>query len=370
MPKDLTREELYKLIWKKPVMTIAKEYGFSDRGLGKLCTRYEIPIPPRGYWMRIKSGQKIEIPPLKKLNGHNENCIVLDEKTPDITIKTSASLKKAIQEEKNNQNKLILDYTTQKYHPIVKVWNDLDKQSKYIKTNYKARKAISLLLFELEKRGYEIGHYDNNPEKRVSRVGISGDTIGIGIRQYSRSYKRKIQPSDGYRWKWRNSDNDLIYVTEPTDFLKFFVYGKYECCPQEYKETADISIEQAISKVIIYAHKKIERLKNERIEEERKSRINRLRWIQESKYDKYNKALEKKRELFIEQEKQRREKLLIDSKKWNDLKIMREFIDSIKEQNDPSNEDWLNWAYSFIKDIDPTQNNYFRSYDKITPYFT
>lgn len=44
--KTLTRKELYKLAWKKPIMHIAKEFGFSDRGLGKLCAKYEIPIPP------------------------------------------------------------------------------------------------------------------------------------------------------------------------------------------------------------------------------------------------------------------------------------------------------------------------------------
>lgn len=56
--KTLTRKQLYELAWKKPIMRIAKEFGFSDRGLGKLCTKYEIPIPPRGYWMRLKAGQK------------------------------------------------------------------------------------------------------------------------------------------------------------------------------------------------------------------------------------------------------------------------------------------------------------------------
>ena len=35
MAKSLTRKELYELIWKKPVMQIAKEYGLSDRGLVK-----------------------------------------------------------------------------------------------------------------------------------------------------------------------------------------------------------------------------------------------------------------------------------------------------------------------------------------------
>ena len=34
--KTLTRKELYKLAWEKPMIHIAKEFGFSDRRLGKL----------------------------------------------------------------------------------------------------------------------------------------------------------------------------------------------------------------------------------------------------------------------------------------------------------------------------------------------
>jgi excisionase family DNA binding protein len=46
----LSREELYALVWTKPVTEIAKRFGLSDTGLRKSCVRYRIPVPPRGYW--------------------------------------------------------------------------------------------------------------------------------------------------------------------------------------------------------------------------------------------------------------------------------------------------------------------------------
>lgn len=45
-----SREELQKLVWEKPSTQIAKQYGVSDRMIGKWCEAYNISKPPRGYW--------------------------------------------------------------------------------------------------------------------------------------------------------------------------------------------------------------------------------------------------------------------------------------------------------------------------------
>ena len=45
---QFTRQELYDLVWTKPVTKLAPEFGISDVGLGKICRRHIIPLPPRG----------------------------------------------------------------------------------------------------------------------------------------------------------------------------------------------------------------------------------------------------------------------------------------------------------------------------------
>jgi len=59
-----TREELYELVWQKPISKLAAEFGLSDRGLSKICERYDIPTPRRGYWARVEAGQKVKRVPL------------------------------------------------------------------------------------------------------------------------------------------------------------------------------------------------------------------------------------------------------------------------------------------------------------------
>lgn len=46
-----TKEELLKLVWEKPTTHIAKDFGVSDRAIGKWCEWYKITKPPRGYWL-------------------------------------------------------------------------------------------------------------------------------------------------------------------------------------------------------------------------------------------------------------------------------------------------------------------------------
>lgn len=65
MPRrDLSREELFALVWEKPTQEVAKELGMSDVAVGKLCARLQVPKPTRGYWARVRSGQTPRRPPL------------------------------------------------------------------------------------------------------------------------------------------------------------------------------------------------------------------------------------------------------------------------------------------------------------------
>lgn len=59
-----TREELYELVWSTPRQKLAKELEFSDVAIGKACRRAGVPVPPRGYWARLKAGRKCAKIPL------------------------------------------------------------------------------------------------------------------------------------------------------------------------------------------------------------------------------------------------------------------------------------------------------------------
>src|SRR5207302_1156303 len=64
MAEHLTREELYERVWASPVTKVANDFGISGPGLAKRCKRQGIPLPPRGYWARVRAGRIPPKPPL------------------------------------------------------------------------------------------------------------------------------------------------------------------------------------------------------------------------------------------------------------------------------------------------------------------
>ena len=65
--QDYDRSVLYEQVWSEPALTVAKGYGVSSVWLGKVCRLLNVPVPPRGYWARVRSGGKGRKPPLPGL---------------------------------------------------------------------------------------------------------------------------------------------------------------------------------------------------------------------------------------------------------------------------------------------------------------
>lgn len=63
------REALYNEVWTEPMITVAKRYGMSDNGLRKHCRRLGIPLPPNGYWAKLKAGKNVSKTPLPEVYG-------------------------------------------------------------------------------------------------------------------------------------------------------------------------------------------------------------------------------------------------------------------------------------------------------------
>jgi hypothetical protein len=53
---DLSRDELYNLVWSSPATKIGEEFGISDVAVNKHCIRKQVPRPTRGHWAKIAVG--------------------------------------------------------------------------------------------------------------------------------------------------------------------------------------------------------------------------------------------------------------------------------------------------------------------------
>ncbi len=64
MTREFTRQELYDLVWSKPMKRVASELGVDTWPLTSLLRRAGIPTPPPGYWMMKEFGKPVVQPPL------------------------------------------------------------------------------------------------------------------------------------------------------------------------------------------------------------------------------------------------------------------------------------------------------------------
>ena len=69
------RAQLFERVWSQPVASLAAEWGLSGPGLKKVCRRLQIPVPPRGFWAKLKAGHRIKRPGLPGLPSDPEIII-------------------------------------------------------------------------------------------------------------------------------------------------------------------------------------------------------------------------------------------------------------------------------------------------------
>ena len=62
--RQISRKDLYDLVWEEPMNKLAERFGISDVGLAKVCRRAGIPVPTRGYWAKIAAKGPLERPAL------------------------------------------------------------------------------------------------------------------------------------------------------------------------------------------------------------------------------------------------------------------------------------------------------------------
>ena len=75
---QISRKELYKKVWEVPMTKLSAQFKLSDVGLAKICKKYNIPRPPRGYWAKKAAGQRV-----KKIQLPNRNADELIEIRPN-----------------------------------------------------------------------------------------------------------------------------------------------------------------------------------------------------------------------------------------------------------------------------------------------
>jgi hypothetical protein len=79
MAQQLSRKQLYGLVWSKPMTQLAKEFVLSDNGLRKICKKYDVPMPKMGHWQKVQYGKKVSKEKLKRFDKWMNTNITIKE---------------------------------------------------------------------------------------------------------------------------------------------------------------------------------------------------------------------------------------------------------------------------------------------------
>lgn len=348
-----SRQELYDLVWSKPMTTLAKEYNISDNGLRKICKKLNIPLPDLGHWQKIQYGKKVIIIPLPK-DFKGEETVILNERKEETdngnniiseyhkllkNITEDNSLSFNVPDKLANPDKLIIeaknDFDSQKhekhaiYRGIMSTSSGIISISVAPKNINRALRIMDKIIKLLKLRGHNVIVKGN-----TTYAVVKGEEIKIRLRE---KLKRIITKHEIYSW------NNADYI--PTDILSFKIDEYPE---KEFNDSDNQKLEEQLPKILTKLELVSEKLKKDREEREIWHREYRKKIEAEE-------AIKKRKTTEIENFK----KLLDDSERWKKAVDLRNYIKQIEnnaiKENKFSEElsNWIKWASDKADWYDP-----------------
>lgn len=344
----INRIELYNLIWTIPITTLSKQLNISDAILRNIITKFNIPMPPFGYWQKIKFGKIIEKVALQtNYKGISEITIQVDNINQKFTLQNPLSILTSeiemmlgkilmVSGRLTNPDKLIIaahnvlkNKTASRFDKmILNIGGELDIKT----TNNTAARALRImdtLLKVFRARGHQIVI-----KERTTYVIIKEQKFKICLREKS---KRELIKDSTSKW---NSFNDV-----PTGTLVFkmdAVFYKKEW--SDDKIIIEDQIATIIAKLEIISDDIISQRNIWKIQRDESDRIHQL---------KVNFEEQKRDELLNFR------KMLHDVERWQKSIDLRNYINTIEEnalKNSTLTDtlsSWIQWANKKADWYDP-----------------
>lgn len=344
----ITRQNLYELVWTKPLSVLAKEYQISDNGLRKICKKMQIPLPPMGHWQKVRSGihvKRIKLP--DKYSGKNE--VTLDERG----LEDNSPIAKYFRLKKEIENDPTLP---------LKVAEKLSKPDKLI---IETRQCLTD-----EKRCYNphrgiIASRESLLNVRVSRHNLSRAlrfldalikllrTRGHDIKiEYGRTsavvYGCRIEISVKEKLKYEMHERLGYKDYSAAGLLSFKIEGFRERTWVDDKQPIEDKLSSILAKLEVIGRELQEyRIRNEKLQREREEKERIEREIKERK----------------ESEFQRFRNLFIQATLLHKANVLRQYVKTVEslalKKGDKTDElnSWIDWAMKKIAWIDPLMNH-------------
>ena len=367
--RKIRRKELYEEVWTLPVTKLAKRYGLSDVGFAKICKKYNIPRPPRGYWARRQAGEKVKRTPLP--SGKDELITISTNRyntrnIEDVTM-TEISFESA------EANQIVVPDILRRPHPLVEQAAEFLKpcepnqmgilevpKGKYLdiqvskKTRSRALRIMDALLKGLEKRGYVADLSEQGVRIKMLGVDIC---FGISEELETRRTEPKNHDLDGY-YRFGHSRFDTTRVPSGKLCLTIDGWGHSYSGRKKWRDSKTKQLEDSLNAFIV-GMLRMATWEKKHIEEMLEKEKQRREWLRQREEEKRLRAEKRRR---IAEEQTRLLGLISDAENWRKSQLVREYIAEVERQiqvdtctlqTEGNLEDWLIWAKRQADRLDP-----------------
>ena len=361
MKNTLSRQELYDLVWSKPMITLAKEFNLSDNGLRKICKKNDIPMPNAGYWAKVKFGKKTTKIKLPKSKNNPEKLIeidVVENKVKTVKYNTSSlpqilnnkDLKFTVSSLLDNPDKLVIE-TQNKLSKSFKGYDnpDVDMVCTYrgalgLEVSRSILPRVLRLYDNLIKNCKTLNYSfvaDGKDTKIISDENDS-DCVNIFIREKCNA----IDHISKNGWKTRSlTPNGKLCVKISVNYSPF-----------EFIDSNKGSLEEQIPNILAKIQSSIQERKDWRIQCE----INRIERERQ-------KEIARKRHLRMEYELSRFVDFYNEAHRWKKYIVLKEYYEMIESESKESGKykEWLEWAKDKLDWYNPKVNKKDELLDKV-----
>ncbi len=212
-----TRKELYDMVWNEPISRIAKRLGSSDVAIAKICSKMDIPRPPRGHWARAEHGYPVEQQPLPKAKpdtifewelvpqGPRMTSSIPKQKAPEIDV--PEVLRRPHRELVGLASELKSAWKD-KYGRVATADQLIHV---FPSTVSRSKRILTSLLNGLETRGHPIYRKDG-----ALLVSVQGEDVALSIFEPAKQIPHPNPSEWGYpKWDYISSDKLTLTMSVP-----------------------------------------------------------------------------------------------------------------------------------------------------------
>ena len=342
----------------------------SGRGLGKLCERHGIPVPPRGYWARKTAGQKVKRPPLVELSDPNSPEVTIDLRlpTPPPNAAGSETPRSPAREFYERQlvkiGTLTVPPKLRKPHAIIERWlkqEAIDREDARapffgrrttlpeLSTSIGRRRLriLNVVFRELEHRGFRISA-EHGPVTKVT-AELGHDAVEIMLLEQVRRVRRRLSEEEMETSHF--SSRRRTQTTEHTGELELRVTSSTaKDVPSTLADEGDDHLEGRMAEFLaaILAAAAYARARREEYEAEQ------LRCREREEEERRREAerrAERARELGLRQR----------AEAWHMAAAVRDYVAAVRTAAEGNGidltpdvlEEWASWALAHADALDP-----------------